>query len=406
MNEHAARLVDVLDQQRDEERERALRALLLKPLLADGSAELALVRRHAEHLREWLARETGWTLTIERGCARLYKRSAVTDDATRGLQGFDRDRYVLLCLACAVLERGETQVTLKALGERLLEAVADPELAERGFVFTLEPIRERRALVQVCRFLLECGALSRVAGDEEAYVNQAGDVLYDVNRRVLAALPASTRGASYISAVHAAASFDARLAALVEEYVPDSAEGARTAARHRLARRLLDDPVTYYDELTEDERQYLASQRGPMAMRLAQAAGLASELRAEGLALVDPDGELTDEQLPAIGTEAHATLLVAEYLGTAAREQPGGMHSLTELAAFLRNAADQYGRYWRKAAREPGAERDLAEQAVTRLERLKLVRRAEGGIEARPALLRYGVRAAQVRSPRAQKALL
>jgi uncharacterized protein (TIGR02678 family) len=216
-------------------------------------------------------------------------------------------------------------------------------------------------------------------------------------------LPASTRGASYIAALHADADFDPRLAALIEEYVPDGADGARTAARHRLARRLLDDPVTYHDELGEAERQYLATQRGPMSMRLAQATGLATELRAEGLALVDRDGELSDEHLPAVGTDAHVTLLVAEYLASAAREQSGRLHSRSELAAFVREAADEYGRFWRKDAREPGAERELAEQAVERLERLKLVRCSAGGVEARPALLRYGVRALKQRPLAAQR---
>lgn len=391
MSETAARLADVLDRQREEERERALRALLHRPLLTSGDPELALVRRHSEYLRDWFARETGWNLLVERGCARLYKRPAATNDATRGQPGFDRDRYVLLCLTCAVLERGEAQITLKTLGERLLEAAADPELAARGFNFTLEPIRERRALVHVCKFLLEHGVLARVAGDEEAYVAQSGDVLYDVNRRVLAALPASTRGASYLAVAYSDLGLEARLAALVEEYVPDSAEGARTAARHRLARRLLDDPVTYHDELSEDERQYLATQRGPMSARLAQATGLVPELRAEGVALVDRDGELSDEHLPAVGTEAHVTLLVAEHLAAAARERPEGLASLPEIAAFVREAADRYGRFWRKGAREPGAEDALAEQAVARLERLKLVRLVAGSVEVRPALLRYGL---------------
>jgi uncharacterized protein (TIGR02678 family) len=407
MSEATTRLADVLDRQREEEREQALRALLRQPLLATGDPALALVRRHSDYLRDWFARETGWPLLVERGCARLYKRPAVTSDATRGQPELDRDRYVVLCLACAVLERADAQVTLKTLGERLLEAAADPELAARGFAFTLESIRERRALVQVCRFLLEHGVLGRVAGDEEAYVNRSGDVLYDVNRRALAALPASARGASYIAATHPDLSFETRLDALVEEYVPDSAEGARTAARHRLARRLLDDAVTYHDELDDDERQYLATQRGPLSTRLAQAAGLTPELRAEGVALVDRDGELSDAHLPAIGTEAHVTLLVAEHLAAAARERPGALASLPEIAAFVQTATDRYGRFWRKGAREAGAEQALAEQAVAQLERLKLVRRVAGSVEARPALLRYDVREAQLqRAPARQESLL
>ena len=384
-------LKDVLKHQEAEERERALRALLMRPLMPAGDPSLELVRRHAAYLRDWFGRETGWNLQVERQCARLYKRPAAPGDATRGLVEFGRDRYVLLCLACAVLERAESQITLRALGERLLEAATDPELAARGFAFTLEGARERRSLVSVCRFLLELGVLMRIAGDEEGYVNQSGDVLYDVHRRVLARLPAGTRGASLIAMTHGELDFAGQLAALVDEYVPDSPEGRRTALRHRLARRLLDDPVLYHDELTEDEREYLVSQRGPLAYRLAQATGLTAELRAEGLALVDADGELSDRQLPAVGTEAHATLLVAEHLARAARTFPDQIHSLHALASFLRCAADRYGRFWRKDAREAGAEAALATEAVNRLEALRLVRRLEQGVKALPALHRYAI---------------
>jgi uncharacterized protein (TIGR02678 family) len=384
------RLQDVLLQQHGEEREQALRALVMRPLLTAGP-ELALVRRHAEYLREWLARETGWSLHVERQCARLYKRPATLDDATRGLPEFDREKYVLLCLACAVLERAESQITLRALGERLLEAAADAELQAHGFEYHLESARERRSLVFVCRFLMELGILGRVAGDEDSYVEQSGDVLYDIHRRVLAALPAGARGASLIAATHPSLDFESRLAALIEEYVPDSVEGRRNAMRHRLARRLLDDPVLYHDELSDEERDYLASQRGPMATRLAQALGLTAELRAEGIALIDPDGELSDQRMPDVGTDAHATLLVAEHLARAARGDPQRVHSRHELAAMLRSAADRYARYWRRDAREPGAEMGLAEQALDRLEALKLVRHIGDGVVARPALFRYSL---------------
>ncbi len=388
-------LADVLARQTEDERERAMRALLMRPLLSGGGEEHALVRRHAGYLRDWFARETGWRLHVERGCARLFKTPADTGDTTRGLADFDRERYALLCLVCALLERGESQITLQRLGEQVLEAAQDPELTARGFALTLESHHQRRALVQVCRFLLEHGVLSRVVGDEETYVNRSGDVLYDVNRRVLATLPASSRGASLIAVGAGRQALAEILAALIEEYVPDTAEGRRMALRHRLSRRLLDDPVLYHDELTEEERQYLASQRGPMAARLAQAAGLVPELRAEGLALVDEHGELSDRQLPAIGTVAHATLLLAEHLGEAAREDPQRLHSLHELAVFIRTAADRYGRFWRKDARTPGAEAELAAQAVDRLESLSLVRRVRGSVWARPALLRYAVREAR-----------
>jgi uncharacterized protein (TIGR02678 family) len=394
----ANRLADALAEHHVEERERALRALLMRPLMVATDPDFAAIRRHAEFLRGWFGRETGWVLRIDRDCARLVKHPADLEDGTRGAAGFNRRRYTLLCLVCAVLERAETQITLRTLGERLLDAASDPELAVRGFTFALEHMHERHDLVHVCRYLLEAKVLHRVAGEEEAYVRHAGDALYDVQRRALASLLSCTRGPSTFAAGLGPASLDDRLAAIIEEYVPDSMEGRRTAIRHRLARRLLDDPVVYFDELSVEESEYLANQRGAMAARLRAATGLMPELRAEGLALVDADGELTDTALPAEGTVAHATLLVAQFLGTQMRADPERRVPDPEIAAFLKGAADQYGRYWRKAARDPGAETELAEEALARLAALKLVQRWQGGAKARPALARFAVSEPEVRA--------
>ena len=392
------RLADALTRHHADERERALRALLMRPLMTASDPDFGAVRRHAEVLRDWLGRETGWVLRVERDCARLYKRPADLEDGTRGAAGFDRRRYTLLCLACAVLERADPQITLKTLGERLLDFAADPELEARGFSFALEQMHERRELVHVCRYLLELGILHRVAGEEEAYVQHGGDALYDVQRRALAALLACTRGPSTFATGSEPSGLGDRLAAITEEYVPDSLEGRRTAVRHSLARRLLDDPVVYFDELSEEERDYLVNQRGAMAARLRAATALKPELRAEGLALVDPDGELTDAALPAEGTVAHATLLVAQFLAEQTRVESRQRIPESEVAAFLRCAADEYGRYWRKAAREPGAETELSQEALARLAALKLVRRSHGSVQARPALARFAIGQPQIHS--------
>jgi uncharacterized protein (TIGR02678 family) len=427
---NAPRPADIFARQQEQEREQALRALLMRPLLTAADAELALVRRHAEHLRAWLAREAGWVLKVERDCARLYKLAADLEDGTRGAPGFDRRRYVLLCLVCAVLERADPQVTLKTLGERVLELAADPQLEACGFAFRLASMHERRELVDVCRFLLQLGVLARVAGEEEGYVQQrGGDALYDVARRALAGLLACTRGPSTFTADETQ-HLTQRLAALTGEYRPDDAEGRRTAIRHRLARRLLDDPVVYHDELGDEEREYFANQRGAMAQRLRAATGMEAELRAEGTALVDPHGELTDSALPAEGTQAHVTLLVAQFLAERARSAPrAGRAAATrpatevtraasaaneprpgctedEIAAFVRAAAADYGRYWRKGAREPGAETELAREALAQLAALRLLREEGGRFEARPALLRFAFAAARTVAADPQRSLL
>lgn len=399
-------------QHRDDERCQALRALLMTPLMTPAHASFGAVRRHADDLRAWFARETGWALHIERDCARLYKRPADLHDTHRGLPGYERRRYVLLSLACAVLERADPQITLRVLGDRLLALAAEPGLAARNFSFTLIAVHERRELVAVCRTLLELGVLQRVAGDEEGFVRAAGgaadgaDALYDVQRRVLAGMLAAVRGPSTWPVESAPVTLDERLDALVAEHPVDSEEGRRTALRHHLARRLLDDPVVYLDRLEGDLRAYFVNQRGPMASRLCEAAGLVAEQRAEGVALVDEDGGLTDVAMPAEGTDAHVTLLAAEFLAGRQRSDattPGSPDTagMDDVVAFLADARSRYGSYWRKSAREPGAEHELARIALERLEKLHLVARRDGRVMPLPALSRFSIAEADIRGPTA-----
>ncbi|MES3015805.1 MAG: TIGR02678 family protein [Pseudomonadota bacterium] len=389
-----------------EERCQALRALLMTPLMTPHHADFAAVRRHADDLRAWFARETGWALHIERDCARLYKRPADLHDASRGLPNYDRRRYVLLCLACAVLERADPQITLRVLGERLLALAAEPALLARGFSFALQAQHERRELVAVCRSLLELGVLQRVAGDEEGFVRSGGetaDALYDVQRRVLAGVLAAVRGPSTWAAEEAPVTLDERLASLVNEHATDSDEGRRTALRHHLSRRLLDDPVIYLDGLEAELRAYFINQRGPMAARLCEATDLTAEQRAEGLALVDESGALSDVAMPAEGTEAHVTLLVAEFLAERYRTPAAGQAAVStgEVTRFVADAKLRYGTYWRKSAKEPGAEHELARTALDRLQKLQLIQRSADSVQPLPALARFAIGETEIKRPTA-----
>lgn len=388
-------------QQQDEFR-RALRALLMRPLMVPADPEFSAVRRQAERLRDWFAREAGWPLQVDREGARLYKRPADLSDPSRGLPDYDRRRYVLLCLACAVLERADPQITLRLLGERVVQQAVDPALEAQGFSFTLDSASERRELVAVCRTLLERGVLERVAGEEENFVRegigQQADALYDVHRRLLAGLLAAVRGPSTWSADEAPADLEARLRALVAGLELDSEQGRRDAMRHHLARRLLDDPVMYLDTLDENTRSYFINQRGVLAARLCEATGLVAEQRAEGLALADEGGQLTDVAMPAEGTDAHVTLLVAEHLAARLRQARGPVRvDADEIALFLRDTAGRYGKFWRKSARAPGAERELAAIAIDRLYRLGLLAVTPAGIEPLAAIARFALGQTEVR---------
>ncbi|MGH3487706.1 MAG: TIGR02678 family protein [Actinopolymorphaceae bacterium] len=396
-------LADALAASRTDELHRAARALLRRPLLRAASRDadaFTLIRRHAPTLREWFDRNTGWRLFVDSEVARLVKTAATTDDHThpardvRSKSPFGRRRYVLTCLALATLERADAQITLGRLAEQVMLGATDPALAAAGVAFTLDGRDERADLVAVVRLLIDLGVLSRVAGDEEAFVKDTGDALYDVERRVLAALLASPRGPSTIDAT----SFSERLAALTYEMPPTTDDLRNQRLRHRLTRRLLEEPVLYYAECDDAESGYLVRQRVAITARITELTGLVAELRAEGIAMVDPADDLTDVRMPESGTEGHATLLLAEYLADHAdRPVP-----LRELHDHVRQQAVAHRTYWRRSAREPGAEIELTTVALERLGALHLVRRTGdtegsgetgGTVTALPALARYAVTA-------------
>lgn len=405
--ELAPRISGALEDREAEGRARALRALLVRPVLrAQTDPDLfRLARRHADALREWFERETGWRLVVESQTVRLltaYVPQGPTAvaiaqrhpaRARKGDPGFTRRRYVLLCLSLAVLERSDPQVSLGRLAEQIVLAVRQPGL--ESVEFTLSNREERSDLVAAIRLLLGYGVLARVAGDEDSYVSSGGDALYDVDRRVLATMLSTEHGPGLVGpalgpALGPAPAIEDLESALHEPPPAYTEDEANRRLRHAVTRRLLCDPVVYYDELPEAERSYLLSgQRVLVTRRIAEATGLVPELRAEGIAMVDPEDQLTDVRMPEQGTDGHATLLLAEHLAAT---------GATEVAALRRKVkalAKENASYWRKTTREPSAENAIVADALDRLVGLGLVRVEDTGAEAvvrpLPALRRFVV---------------
>jgi uncharacterized protein (TIGR02678 family) len=379
------------------QRKQALRALLLQPLLtADGkyAEEFGLVRRHAAWLREWCSRHPEWSLHVDSEVARLRKSPADLADDSRGavdgknLSPFSRRRYVLFCLALAALEQEDRQTTLGRVAEAIVKFVtADSALAASGIVFDLTTFDQRRDLVQAVRFLLDLQIVRRVHGDEEQYLSRKGDVLYSINRPVLARVLCVRRGPSTVEAEQ----LDDRIEAIACDPIPDTNDGLNRRLRSQLMRKLLDDPVVYYSDLDEKELAYLTSQRSRLLSQIEQATGLVGEIRSEGIAMVDVRGDLTDVALPEEGTDGHLTLLVAEFLASHLRDEGNTVVGEAALRQRIAQLVLEHRRHWRKSVSEPGAEAVLADQTIRRLAALRLVRRVAGGILPLPAIARYAL---------------
>ena len=377
------------------ERSVAIRTLLGRPLIdADDDADaFRLVARHAGWLTEWFESACGWALTVDTtaGYARLAKRSAGAPvvrplHRTRGSEAaFDRRRYQLLCLVCAELVRHpHTTVGLLAGAVR---RDANLDTSRHG---------ERAAFVDALRALLAWGVVRASAGDVDAYLgSERGNALLTADTARLHRLMASATAPSALAAD--ATTDDAVERLLAEPRYGDGPDEVASGddARHRLARRLLDQPVAHLDDLGPSEADYLASPGGRRWLRDRVAeAGFELEERAEGLVAVDPDGLATDRHFPAPLGHAHqlALLLADRLVNTGAT----GARTLGRLSA-ARLAAEVdavFARFpsWARGQRDEGGAGRLGREAVELLAAFGLVRlHPDGSVEARPALARYRV---------------
>lgn len=395
-----------------EERRAAVRALLQQPLQTpDGptASAFTLVRRHRGWLSDWFAQHADWTLVVTAEAARLRKRPATTADATRPARDpktgdpFHRSRYVLFCLALAALERGDRQITLGRLAEQIeIALAADPGFASTGFLWSRDEPAGRRDLVHALRLLVDLGALRRVQGDEEQHLrDRASDVLYNISRPVLSLLLAARRSPSLVTVDD----FTERLATLLAAELPDSPDARNRAIRASLAARLLDDPILYYADLDDESRAYLDRQRPFLLETLCQATELHPEVRAEGLALADLDGDCTDAGLPEEGTEGHLTLLLATWLADRLREGDSSPLTVETVRQKTARLIRQHRHHWKKEAGLRGAEIPLTELVMDRLAGLALIERRDDTVRPLPALGRFALRPGADLAPAGEETL-
>jgi uncharacterized protein (TIGR02678 family) len=405
-----AGVTDALTEAAQSQRRQAIRRLLVRPLLGqrEDAETFAAVTRHRRALVDWFAEHTGWQLVVDTsgGFARLHK-TGDTDDATRparaGKQAraFDRRRYSLLCLVLAALDDTRGQTSLKDIAA----AVAAHSRELDGVdAFDATRMADRRALVDALKLLHDLAVITERDGDVDRYaISGGGDALYDVDDRRIAQLVSAPSSPSLVSSPED----------LPVEVYPDTEDGLRLHARHRVIRRVLDEPAVYYDDLDERERDWLTHSLRFVHDRCEVDVGLSVERRAEGLLAVDPEREVTDETFPdGSSTVKHAALLLAEQLCTRARAAMAGGDAVPlvtdhQMVALTGELVATYGRRcgWSVAYLDAdGGAAQLATDAVALLHRFGLVSRCETGWLARPAIARFAA-AAPNRAAGAQSSL-
>lgn len=430
-------------------RARAIRALLASPLLDRRAGDdFALVVRHVTWLQRWFDDKCGWPLTVDarHGFARLRKVPA-RPSSTRGARTtrstprpFTRRRYALLAVVAAVLSNTtRPQISLHDLVDRVRAVTADRDGIS---TFTPSPTpdvtagrahQERVALVDAITALVNLGVLDVVETRGDYGENEAGNVLYDIDDRRLGHLIAAPRPPSLARspaqmlhedrygpwkpppfAAGAAAPQPARFAEPAEtddashgksprrpvrslEHVQalatagtptGSVEQRRRQSRHRIMRILLDDPVLYLESLSATERDYLRTTIGQLS-GWAEETGMQLERRAEGWALIDPDGTVTDVRFPEGNDQPKfAALLVLAALVPADVPQLPVRHprQAPELVIAARLRANPT---WARAFQDESGAARLTAAALELLVALDLAVVDETAVTLLPAAGRY-----------------
>lgn len=355
-----------------DERRDALRALLREPFVGSPDPVFRLVRRHEPPLGRLVSDLLGYRLEVTPGFARLLKRPTA-----KGLRrplrippgtpsgrarardewpALDRRRAALILLATAALERRPgAQVVVGDLVRGVGEAGArcDPPLA-----LDFERRAERVAFADALDLLCHWGVLRLDDGSRASFSRRDQDddeALFTIDRKRLASLlrdPARALAARSV----------AELLDDGAEYAPTD-EGRARRLRHRLARMLVEDPVLYVDDLSDEERAYFHRQRGYLEDRVAAATGLVPERRAEGTACIEPERWLTDLPYPARSARKQAALLLCDEL---ARRLAAAQPELTraELRAWTRGLLERHGESLGRSPDDPAEVDELLAAAL------------------------------------------
>lgn len=349
------------------ERQRAFTGLLAQPVL-DGKRHpelFALIRspRHRPVLIDWFAARLGYRLVVTESAARLFRLplgNVVV--APRRFPTASRRVLVLAILAAAGAEDAEDVTTTQDLSDRARALTRHEDVGLAPY----DPDRfaERQLFVKAIALLVDAGALRPIAprdaeDQREGWAHRRDAVggAYEVERELL------------LRMVDPAA-----LAAALDESGDggvDTGAAPESAARFGLLRRLIELPVCLFDDLTDSERAYLASQRHRVLAWCTEMTGWVVEQRAEGMALIAAGEGDTDLPFPRLRSVDFATLMVLDELRS--RQDEHGMLGDEQLD---RAAAEVRARHPKAMTKELDTDLAVRERAVELLRALDLLRPA------------------------------
>ena len=322
------------DPRRELDLRAAARHLAAHPLVLSESDPdtFRLIRRYEHELDRWFTQRFGYRLEVTADTARLFKstvvvpRRALRTAADPG-RPFSVREYTMLALALAAVAAGPSVISLRDLLHEIRSAAT-----EAGVTVT-EATSDRRALVAALKWMIRHGAASEAHDRVDRYAtDREADAVLRIrpDRVALLPLPALARSET------------------VEDLL-DRSDQRQSSSRAWMRSILLEKPVLYRSDLSDDEWTELRRRLGEESDIFDEMFGLRLEARAEGVAAIDPEDGMTDSRFPRGGTVAHAALLLINRLTTS--DSPSVARC--EIVENVASLAGEHGRYWSQLAEDP-----------------------------------------------------
>lgn len=360
------------DPRREFELRAAARHLAAHPLVLSESDPdtFRLVRRYEHDLDRWFTQRFGYRLEVTADTARLFKstlvarRRALCTAADPG-RPFSVREYTMLALALAAVAAGPSVISLRDLLHEIRSA------ATEAGVSVTEAASDRRALVAALKWMISHGAAREEHDQVDRYKSDSeADAVLRIrpDRVALLPLPALARSET------------------VEDLL-DRSEQRQSSLRAWMRSALLEEPVLYRNDLSDDEWTELRRRLGEESSIFDEMFGLRLEARAEGVAAIDPEEGLTDSRFPTSGTVGQAALLLIDRL-VAAEHNPVERSVAVTAVAELAEIHRVQSRHWAQIADDP--ER-LTGDVLELLQDHRLAQASDDMIELLPAAWRYAV---------------
>lgn len=266
----------------------------------------------------------------------------------------------MLSLALAAVAAGPSVISLHDLLHEIRSAAVDAGVA------VTDEAADRRAVVTALKWMIHNGAATEAHDRVDRYATDSeADAVLRIRPDRVALLPLPVLARSET----------------VEDLL-DRSEPRRSSSRAWMRSTLLEEPVLYRSDLSDDEWTELRRRHGEESRIFEEMFGLRLEARAEGVAAVDPEDGMTDSRFPRSGTVAHAALLLINRLTEAG---PNSV-ALSEAVETVAALAAEHGRYWSHLADDPSR---LTAQALELLEDHRLTESRGETVWVLPAAWRY-----------------